>query len=76
MDVKDFAPEMRPGGHLGDTVGGVELVVAGIAVGLQEAGEAAGLGSWMGAGAILVEVIPDQRRTGGAGAAVVDDIGP
>ena len=67
---------MRPAGDLGDAVGGVELVIAGIAVGLEEAGEAAELGSWMGAGAILGEVIPDQRWTGGTRAAIIDDIGP
>lgn len=34
VNVEDLAPEMRPAGDLGDTVGVVELVIAGIAIGL------------------------------------------
>ena len=39
MNVEDLATEMRPAGDFGDTVGIVELVIAGIAIGLQIAGE-------------------------------------
>ncbi len=67
---------MRPAGNLGDAVGGVELVIAGIAIGLQEPGKAGELLLRMTAGTILGELIPDQRRRGGTGAAIIDDIGP
>jgi hypothetical protein len=76
VDIEDLAPEMRPAGDLGDAVGGVELVVTGIAVHLQEPGKAGELLLGVAAGAILGELIPDQRRRGVAGAAIVDDIGP
>ena len=39
VDVEDLATKMRPAGDLGDAVGVVELVVSGIAIGLEIAGE-------------------------------------
>src|SRR3546814_16146147 len=35
MNVEYLAPEMRPASNLDDTVGVVELVIAGISLGLQ-----------------------------------------
>jgi hypothetical protein len=75
VDIEYLAPEMRPAGDLGDAVGAVELVVASMAVGLREPGEVNERLLGMTAGAILGELIPDQRRRGGAGAAIVDNIG-
>jgi hypothetical protein len=39
VNVEYLAPEMRPAGDLGDAVGIVELVIVGIAIGLEIAGE-------------------------------------
>lgn len=57
VDVEYLAPEMRPAGDLGDTVGVVELVVSRIAIGLQVAAEAGQLPLGMGTCAIGGELI-------------------
>src|SRR3546814_2514138 len=76
MNVEYLAPEMRPASNLGDTVGVVELVIAGIAIGLQIAGETGQLPLGMCTGPIGGELVPDQRRRGGAAAAIVDGVSP
>jgi len=57
-----LAPEMCPTSHLVNTVALVELVKAGIGIGLQQSGEVAQLVLRMDAAAIRREAIPDQYR--------------
>ena len=76
VDVEDLAPKMRPAGDLSDAVGVVELVIAGIAIGLEIAGEAGQLALGMRAGAVGGELIPDQRWGHGPRAPIIDRIGP
>lgn len=73
MDVVDLAPHMRPACHLvhgRDAVVSrlVQLVEAGIAVGVQEAAKALQLGLWMNALAVgRVAVQHGRRRRTGVG---------
>lgn len=60
MDIKYLAAKMRPASDLGDAAGVVELVITGIAVGLEIAGKVRELALGMRAGAIGGELIPDQ----------------
>src|SRR3546814_15993132 len=69
MNVEYLAPEMRPASNLGDTVGVVELVIAGIAIGLQIDGENGQLPMGMCTGPSGGELVTDQRRRGRAAAA-------
>lgn len=71
-----LAPEMCPTGDFPDPACGIELVEAGVAIGLEQTGKMPELGLWMDAAAIGREPVSDQRRTGAAGCAVIDDIGP
>src|SRR3546814_3611561 len=59
-----------------DAVAVVELVVSGITVGLEKAGERRELALRMDAAAIGGEPIPGERRGGGARRAIIDHIGP
>ena len=70
------AGKMRTASNLGDTVGVVELVIAGIAIRLQMAGETGQLPLGMCTGQIGDERVPDQRRHGGAEAAIVNGVDP
>src|SRR3546814_15022036 len=54
----------------------LELVVSGITVGLEKAGECVELALRMDAAAIGREPIPGERRSGGTRSTVIDDIGP
>lgn len=76
VDVEYLSPEMRPASNLGDAVRVVELVITGIAVGLEIAGEVGQLPLGMRAGAIGGELIPDQRRGRGTGATIIDGVSP
>ena len=76
VDIEYLAPEMRPAGNLGDTVGGIELIVAGIGIGLQVACKTCQFSLGMSAGAIGRKLVPDKRRTGGSRAAIIDCIDP
>src|SRR3546814_3658114 len=58
-----------------DAVAVVELVVSGITVGLEKAGERRELALRMDAAAIGGEPIPGERRGGGARRAIIDHIG-
>jgi len=62
MDVENLAREMRPAGDLDDAPGLVGLVISGIGIGLEMAGEAGKFGLRVCAGAIGREPIPDERR--------------
>src|SRR3546814_103210 len=64
--LEDLAAEVRPAGDLLDAVAVVELVVSGITVGLEKAGERRELALRMDAAAIGGEPIPGERRGGGA----------
>lgn len=74
--LEDLAPKMRPAGDFADPAAVIELVLSGIAIGLQQAGEGLELGLRMDATAIGREPVPDQCRAGGTRCAVIDDIGP
>ena len=47
MDVEELAPDVRPAGGLGDPVASEQLVKAGIAVGVDDAGERLQMGPRM-----------------------------
>src|SRR3546814_3996792 len=59
-----------------EAVAVLELVVSGITVGLEKAGERRDLALRMDAAAIGGEPIPGERRGGGARRAIIDHIGP
>ncbi len=67
---------MRPASNLGDAVRVVELVITGVTISLEIAGEVGQLALGMCAGAIGGELIPDQRGGRGAAAAIVDGVSP
>lgn len=71
--LEDLAPEMGPAGDLLDAVAVVELVVSGITVGLEKAGEQPELALGLDTAAIGREPIPGERRGGGARCAVIYD---
>lgn len=74
--LEDLAAEVRPAGDLLDAVALVQLLISGIAVGLEKAGERPQLALRMDAAAIRREPIPGERRGGGARCAVIDNIRP
>src|SRR3546814_13024439 len=74
--LEDLAPEVGPAGDLLDAVAVVELVVSGITVGLEKAGECVELAMRMDAAAIGRDTIPGQRRRGCTRTPVVDKLGP
>src|SRR3546814_20298812 len=63
--LEDLAPEVGPAGDLLDAVAVVELVVSGLTVGLEKAGECVELALRMDAAALGREPIPGERRSGG-----------
>src|SRR3546814_1244622 len=67
---------MRPAGDLLDAISLIKLLISGIAVGLEKAGERPELALRMDATAIWREPIPGERRGGGTRCAVIDDISP
>src|SRR3546814_6280085 len=69
--LEDLAPEVGPAGDLLDAVAVVELVVSGITVGLEKAGECVELALRMDAAAIGREPIPGERRSGGTRSTVI-----
>ena len=71
-----LAPEMRPAGDFADTASGIELLISGIAIGLEQASELLEIGLRMNAAAVRREAVPDQRRSARARCAVVDNVGP
>lgn len=76
VDIEYLAPEMRPAGNLGDTVGGIKLVVASIGIGLQVAGKTCQFSLGVRARAIGRKLVPDKRRAGGSRAAIINRIDP
>src|SRR3546814_2883807 len=74
--LEDLAAEMRPAGDLLDAISLIKLLISGIAVGLEKAGERPELALRMDATAIWREPIPGERRGGGTRCAVIDDISP
>src|SRR3546814_10182864 len=60
--LEDLAAEVRPAGDLLDAVALVELLIPGITVGLEKAGERPELALRMDAAAIGGEPIPGERR--------------
>ena len=60
MDVEELAPDVRPAGGLGDPVASEQLVKAGIAVGVDDAGERLQMGPRMLA--LAVGRVAEQRR--------------
>src|SRR3546814_5779719 len=74
--LEDLASEMRPAGDLLDAISLIKLLISGIAVGLEKAGERPELALRMDATAIWREPIPGERRGGGTRCAVIDDISP
>src|SRR3546814_3689041 len=67
---------MRPAGDLLDAISLIKLLISGIAVGLEKAGERPELALRMDATAIWREPIPVERRGGGTACRVIEDISP
>ena len=76
VDVEELAPDMRPAGDLADRAGPVELAEAGIAVGLQDAAEAAKMALRMDALAVGAVAVEHRRRRFARPRPVVAHISP
>lgn len=63
MVLEYLAPEMCPAGDFANPASGIELLISGIAIGLEQAGEALELGLRMDAAAVGRELLPDQHRS-------------
>jgi hypothetical protein len=74
--LEDLAAEVRPASDLLDATSLVQLLISGITVGLEKAGEQPQLALRMDAAAIGREPIPGERWGDGARRAIIDDIGP
>ncbi len=62
MDIEDFTPKVRPAGALSDLAGGIERIIAGIGVRLEEAGKARQPVLRVRARTMGREPIPGERR--------------
>ena len=76
MDVDELAPDVGHAGDLADGAGAIELVEAGIAVGMHQAAEAGEMVLRVLALAVAREAIPGRRRSRAAPGPLVADIGP
>ena len=76
LDVVELAPHMRPAGGLADAAGVVEMMEAGVAIGLQGPAEAVQMPARMLALAVRRVGEPDRRRGGIVRRAIVADIRP
>jgi hypothetical protein len=76
VNIKEFAPHMRPAGGLDNAFAGEQLVKPGIAVGVNNTAEVRQMGLWMFALAVrrIAEQSRWRPRTGKR--PLVSDVGP
>jgi len=76
MDIEHLATEVCPASDLGNVAGGIKRIIAGIGIGLEEAGKARQFALRVRTRTIGREPIPGERRRCCARRAIIDRIDP